>query len=237
VAVIAAGYDDRPLRYGKPGVRWFEVDHPDTQRDKRARLARLGIQAPQITFVGFDLRDQGLADALTESGFEAEASSLIPCEGAAVYLDRVVLEALLRQLRSLATTGTRLAASFSANLTAPEASAGRERFRRTAHALGEPALSDLSAGRGERRAQRRPLARHGGVRTVPARRVRDGRTEVGAHRGCRGACDGQPRRDPDGGDLPPQRCRHPARPPREHLRHPGGAAAGAGRRGVPRPAP
>ncbi|MGH9306009.1 MAG: class I SAM-dependent methyltransferase, partial [Acidimicrobiales bacterium] len=31
VVVAAAGYDGRAWRYSKPGVRWFEVDHPDTQ--------------------------------------------------------------------------------------------------------------------------------------------------------------------------------------------------------------
>lgn len=31
VAAIGAGYDGRALRYAKPGVRWFEVDHPVTQ--------------------------------------------------------------------------------------------------------------------------------------------------------------------------------------------------------------
>ena len=33
VVVGAAGYDGRAFRYAKPGVRWFEVDHPATQRD------------------------------------------------------------------------------------------------------------------------------------------------------------------------------------------------------------
>ena len=33
VVVGAAGYDGRAFRYAKPGVRWFEVDHPGTQRD------------------------------------------------------------------------------------------------------------------------------------------------------------------------------------------------------------
>ncbi len=47
----AAGYDGRALRYAKPGVRWFEVDHPATQRDKLRRLDRLGITAPGVRFV------------------------------------------------------------------------------------------------------------------------------------------------------------------------------------------
>ena len=40
VVIGAAGYDGRALRYTKPGVRWFEVDHPATQRDKRYRRDR-----------------------------------------------------------------------------------------------------------------------------------------------------------------------------------------------------
>jgi len=37
VVIGGAGYDGRAFRYAKPGVRWFEVDHPATQADKRAR--------------------------------------------------------------------------------------------------------------------------------------------------------------------------------------------------------
>jgi O-methyltransferase involved in polyketide biosynthesis len=51
IVVGAAGYDGRPLRYARSGVRWFEVDHPATQRDKRERLARLGLAADQAQFV------------------------------------------------------------------------------------------------------------------------------------------------------------------------------------------
>ena len=60
---VGAGYDGRSLRYAKAGVRWFEVDHPDTQSDKRARLDRLGIGTGHLTFVPADLRDAGLARA------------------------------------------------------------------------------------------------------------------------------------------------------------------------------
>src|SRR6201989_148429 len=38
IVVGAAGYDGRAFRYAKPGVRWFEGDHPATQRDKLQRL-------------------------------------------------------------------------------------------------------------------------------------------------------------------------------------------------------
>src|SRR6516164_9686382 len=55
VVSVGAGYDGRALRYAKAGVRWWEVDHPDTQADKRARLERLAISTPHVSFVPFDL--------------------------------------------------------------------------------------------------------------------------------------------------------------------------------------
>src|SRR5690348_11267261 len=50
LALIGAGHDGRALRYAKSGVRWFEIDHPATQADKRRRLAHLKIATPNITF-------------------------------------------------------------------------------------------------------------------------------------------------------------------------------------------
>lgn len=57
VVIGGAGYDGRALRYAKPGVRWFEVDHPATQTDKLARIARiarLGIATPRVRFIPAD---------------------------------------------------------------------------------------------------------------------------------------------------------------------------------------
>ena len=45
VVIGAAGDDGRALRYAKPGVRWFEVDHPATQQDKRSRWTGSGSTA------------------------------------------------------------------------------------------------------------------------------------------------------------------------------------------------
>ena len=62
VVVGAAGYDGRALRYAKPGVRWFEVDHPASQRDKLARLERLGIAVSGVRFAEADFTRDPVAD-------------------------------------------------------------------------------------------------------------------------------------------------------------------------------
>src|SRR5262249_58565078 len=102
--------------------------------------SRLGIDAAGVAFVGFDLREQGLARALVAAGVEPDAPAQLLCEGVAVYLEPAVLETMLTELRALATPGTRLAMSASAAL--PAAAAGvRERFAATPGAGGPPAPS------------------------------------------------------------------------------------------------
>ena len=146
-AVIgAAGYDGRALRYAKPGVRWFEVDHPVTQQDKRARLQRLGIEAGHIGFVAADFAVDPVAGRLVAAGLAPGRPALFLLEGVAVYLDLPVLRALLGQLRQVAADGSELAISLSVSTNSPERAARRAAFQAAVAAVGEPARSVLEAG-------------------------------------------------------------------------------------------
>jgi methyltransferase (TIGR00027 family) len=145
VVVAAAGYDGRALRYAEPSVRWFEVDHPATQRDKLERIERLGIDTTHISFVPADFAVDDVAGALTRAGHQREASSLFLCEGVAIYLEAHVLEALLRALRAVAADGSRLAISLSITASSEAESVRRESFRTAVAAMGEPALTVLGS--------------------------------------------------------------------------------------------
>jgi methyltransferase (TIGR00027 family) len=145
VVIAAAGYDGRALRYAKPGVRWFEVDHPDTQRDKCERLTRLGIETDHITFVAADFNHDDVAAQLHSAGHDRERPSLFLVEGVAVYLDRGVLEALLRALRAAAAPGSRLAISVSVERGDDDLAARRSAFAAAVAAIGEPARTVLTA--------------------------------------------------------------------------------------------
>jgi methyltransferase (TIGR00027 family) len=146
IVVGAAGYDGRSLRYAKPGVTWFEVDHPATQRDKLARLERLGIAAAAVRFVEADFTRDPVAGRLREAGFEAGEPSLFLLEGIAVYLEPAVLENVLDQLRQVAAPGSQLAISVS---TSRPAAGTRARFQAAVAAMGEPARSFFRAGQAE----------------------------------------------------------------------------------------
>jgi len=150
VVVGAAGYDGRALRYAKPGVRWFEVDHPATQRDKLGRLERLGITASGVRFVEADFTRDPVADRLRAAGLDPGAPSLFLLEGVAVYLEPAVLDNVLDQFRQVAAPGSQLAISVSVSPPAGDRTHGaRARFQAAVAAMGEPARSAFEAGQAE----------------------------------------------------------------------------------------
>ncbi|HET9971558.1 MAG TPA: SAM-dependent methyltransferase [Streptosporangiaceae bacterium] len=143
----AAGYDGRALRYARPDVRWFEADHPATQRDKLGRLERLGITAPGVTFVEADFTRDPLADRLRAAGLDPAVPSLLLLEGVTAYLEPAVLESVLVQFRQLAAPGSQLAISVS--VSRGPGDVNRARFEAAVAAIGEPIRSRFEAGQAE----------------------------------------------------------------------------------------
>jgi methyltransferase (TIGR00027 family) len=141
VVTGGAGYDGRAFRYARPGIRWFEVDHPATQADKRARLARLGLEASHIAFIPADFTADPVAGPLRDAGLDPISPALFLFEGVAVYLDRPVIERVLAEFREATTAGSLLAISVS---TGTATSATRARFQARVAELGEPARSVLT---------------------------------------------------------------------------------------------
>lgn len=141
VVVGGAGYDGRAFRYARPGVSWFEVDHPATQADKRARLARLGLDAAHIAFIPADFTAGPVAAALRDAGLDPARRALFLFEGVAVYLDRPVIEAVLAGFREVTTAGSTLAISVSTGA----ATSTRASFQARVAGLGEPARTVLTA--------------------------------------------------------------------------------------------
>lgn len=142
MVIVAAGYDGRALRFASPAVRWFEVDHPATQSDKRRRLCDAGIDPGDTTFVAVDLTREDLRSALGAAGHHSDVPSLFIVEGLLGYLTREVSAGLLATMRALACEGSRMAVAFPIR---PRDASARERLalriRATVVSLaGEPWL-------------------------------------------------------------------------------------------------
>ena len=113
IVILGAGYDGRALRYRTSGVRFFEVDHPATQADKRQRLDQLGIPTEGITFVTVDLTEPGLATALSDAGFDPASPTQFLCEGLLRYLPEQWFRELFVVTAHCAAPTSELAASIS----------------------------------------------------------------------------------------------------------------------------
>jgi methyltransferase (TIGR00027 family) len=138
VVILGAGYDDRPLRFAAPRVRFFELDQASTQAGKRRRLQRIGGDLGSIALVAADFRTDDAARALASAGHDASAASLFVCEGLLVYLDEAANVTLLRQLRDCAAPASRLAASLAIHPDGEDS----EQVKASANAIRRNAASE-----------------------------------------------------------------------------------------------
>lgn len=99
--ILGAGYDTRAARLAHDGVRFFEVDHPDTQADKRARLEALpGYPVDAATYVPCDFERQDFARALEAGGFDPGRPAVLIWEGVVYYLTEAAVRATLSRVAS-----------------------------------------------------------------------------------------------------------------------------------------
>jgi len=79
VVILGAGYDDRALRFRAPGVRFFELDHPATQADKRRRLIAGGLVTDGLELIAADFKHEDvsalLERAVTQPGATLSSSA------------------------------------------------------------------------------------------------------------------------------------------------------------------
>ncbi len=139
VVILGAGYDDRALRFRTPGVTFFELDHPDTQADKRTRLASIAAEdespgaesratraqgccsndsaAPTLSaglaLAAADFGRDDVAAVLGAAGHDGGRPTLFLCEGLLVYLDEPTTVRFLSGVRAAAADGSVLAASLA----------------------------------------------------------------------------------------------------------------------------
>ena len=120
VVVVGAGFDTLAARLAPefPRVKFIEVDHPATQRAKRA-----AFDSPKnLIFVAADLATKGLESAL-ENSVERQRPSFFVIEGLLMYLTEAQIAELFQALARLQPAGGRIV--FTQMEPAPD---GRSRF-------------------------------------------------------------------------------------------------------------
>jgi methyltransferase (TIGR00027 family) len=99
VVILGAGYDTRAARLPYSGVRYFEVDHPDTQAAKRARLAALpGYPVDAATYAPCDFEREDPVERLLAAGLSPREPALVIWEGVVPYLTEAAVRATATSL-------------------------------------------------------------------------------------------------------------------------------------------
>jgi methyltransferase (TIGR00027 family) len=151
VVILGAGLDGRAWRMPElRDVIVFEVDHPDSQREKQARAAALELSAREVRFVPVDFRRDRLDDALAAAGHDPARPTTWIWEGVVMYLERSDIEATLAIIQRRSAPGSQLVVMYAApSLLVPLIALLVRR-------LGEPLRSLFTAEQ-----MRALLARHG----------------------------------------------------------------------------
>jgi len=96
VVLLGAGLDTRAARLARVGVRYFEVDHPHTQAEKRTRLAALETYPTEnITFVPCDFEHDNVWEQLRQAGWKTDVATFFIWEGVVPYLSEESVRATL----------------------------------------------------------------------------------------------------------------------------------------------
>ncbi|GLW75206.1 S-adenosyl-L-methionine-dependent methyltransferase [Kitasatospora phosalacinea] len=141
LVVLGAGLDTRAWRLADLAhTDVWEVDHPASQQDKRARLAAAGAEpvARSVRFTAVDFAVDDLAAALAAAGHDPAAPTTWLWEGVVPYLTRAQVRATLAALAGRTAPGSALVLNYQA--PSAKAAAGRllTRLLGSSVTAGEP---------------------------------------------------------------------------------------------------
>lgn len=115
LVILGAGLDGRAWRMPElRDVVVFEVDHPDSQRDKRERVAPLPPVARDVRFVPVDFTRDDLGAALAAAGHDVARPTTWIWEGVVMYLTPAEVEASLATIAARSAPGSRLVVMYLA---------------------------------------------------------------------------------------------------------------------------
>jgi methyltransferase (TIGR00027 family) len=99
VVILGAGLDTRSARLRRQGVRFFEVDQPASQADKRERLSRFEeYPLDAATFVSCDFERDDFVEGLEAAGLERTQPACLVWEGVIYYLAETAARATLARI-------------------------------------------------------------------------------------------------------------------------------------------
>jgi len=113
LVILGAGYDGRAWRLSElAGVKVFEVDHPATQGEKRARVAELPPAIGTVSFVSIDFERESLGSVLERAGHDRSSPTCWIWEGVVMYLTREAMRSTLAGIADRSASGSTLIVNY-----------------------------------------------------------------------------------------------------------------------------
>ena len=110
VVMLGSGYDATSVRLSRKGLTFYEVDHPETQAQKRAILAEHATAETmdRIVFVPCDFNAERPGERLVAHGFDRTRPTFVNWLAVTWYIPRESVEAALAEIASVTAPGSRL---------------------------------------------------------------------------------------------------------------------------------
>jgi methyltransferase (TIGR00027 family) len=109
IVILGAGLDSRGYRFQDRlrGVRFFEVDQPPTQENKKQRVKEvLGALPKHVRYVPMDFTKDDLLTELRKEGYSEKSKTLFVWEGVTMYLPQSAVESTLQFVRDHSGPGS-----------------------------------------------------------------------------------------------------------------------------------
>ena len=111
--ICGAGSDTFLFRNDNPDIEIFEIDHPDTQRYKLERIAKLEWNIRKnVHFVPVDFERQRMTDELLKAGFNPQKQTFFSILGVTYYLTLDVFSQTLAQIADLSVPNSAVAFDY-----------------------------------------------------------------------------------------------------------------------------
>ncbi|MND29486.1 Leucine carboxyl methyltransferase [compost metagenome] len=113
--LVGAGLDSFVLResHHYPTLKIFEVDHPDTQAAKQAKLKKLGEIPATVEFVAINFEKESISEALARSLYERSTPAFFSWLGTTHYLNPQTTLQTLKSIAAFAANGSEVVLDYS----------------------------------------------------------------------------------------------------------------------------
>jgi methyltransferase (TIGR00027 family) len=97
LVIMGAGFDSRAYRFPElKEIKVFEVDHPDTQAEKKEKVIKIFSSLPDnVNYVSVDFSKETLGEKLMQSGYSNDMKTLFIWEGTTPYISAEAVDETL----------------------------------------------------------------------------------------------------------------------------------------------